>query len=696
MTFLNPAILFGLFAASIPIILHFFNLRKLKKIEFSTLQFLKELQKSKIRRIKIKQWLLLLLRVLIIVFLVFAFARPTIKVISFSADSKTTAVFIIDNTFSMSVVTSSGSYLSRSKQIAKNLVGNFNVNDEIAVLPLVVNDNYELKAYSNFEDVKKIIDEIEISYQTKTINEALFKAANFVYQSKNFNKEIYIFTDLQKGRIYNNKGELINLSRLLKDVRLYLIDIHSKEITNIGIEDFKVNNQIFEKNKTVSFSVEVKNYSNVNVENKLISLFVNERKTAQQSISLNPHELKTLSLETTLSDTGLITTYVELEDDGINYDNIRYTAFYIPSVVRILILADNLIDTKYVKLALLNSGIEMFRITEKDLSYYSSISLDNYDVVIVIGADKINEPEKLKRYVINGGGVVLFPGSKSSLSSLQNLSRVLEIDGPQSFSGKQNSNEFFNQFSFVDLKHPLFEDLFEEINKTKIESPEIYYYLKNKPSHNSRTIISLYDNSAFLSEYKLDKGKVLFFNVAPVLDWSNFPLKSLFAPIVNKIVFYLSSKTKSQNKLYAGDQLVVNLQSAKTNLIKIVNPDNSETIVNTDSLINKNFLNYTRTHVIGIYKFYSNNNLIDFFAVNCDPKESISEYDSIENFEKYLKDIGYNENIISLKPGDNYTKIIYQSRYGIELWKHFLVLAFVLALFEMFLAKSSKKDITEN
>ena len=47
MTFLNPAVLLGLLAASIPIIIHLLNLRKLKKIDFSTLQFLKELQKNK-------------------------------------------------------------------------------------------------------------------------------------------------------------------------------------------------------------------------------------------------------------------------------------------------------------------------------------------------------------------------------------------------------------------------------------------------------------------------------------------------------------------------------------------------------------------------------------------------------------------------------------------------------------------------
>ena len=97
MIFLNPAILFGLLAASIPVIIHLFNLRKLKKIEFSTLTFLKELQKNKIRKIKLKQWILLALRVLIILFVVMAFARPALQSMQIggtTSAAKTTAIFI--------------------------------------------------------------------------------------------------------------------------------------------------------------------------------------------------------------------------------------------------------------------------------------------------------------------------------------------------------------------------------------------------------------------------------------------------------------------------------------------------------------------------------------------------------------------------------------------------------------------------
>lgn len=137
MTFLNPAILIGLAAATIPIIIHLLNLRKLKKIEFSTLIFLKELQKNKIRRVKLKQWLLLALRVLIILLIVTAFARPTLEGVSMggtTSAAKTTALFILDDSFSMSVVDQDGSYINQAEQTIKELLSNFEEGDEAGLI----------------------------------------------------------------------------------------------------------------------------------------------------------------------------------------------------------------------------------------------------------------------------------------------------------------------------------------------------------------------------------------------------------------------------------------------------------------------------------------------------------------------------------------------------------------------------------
>src|SRR6056297_146677 len=98
MNFLNPFFLFGLFAVAIPVIIHLINLRRPQKVSFSTLSFFNELRKSTIRRIRIKQYLLMALRALAVLFLALALARPflppTLTGTSSSAEPKAVAIMV--------------------------------------------------------------------------------------------------------------------------------------------------------------------------------------------------------------------------------------------------------------------------------------------------------------------------------------------------------------------------------------------------------------------------------------------------------------------------------------------------------------------------------------------------------------------------------------------------------------------------
>ncbi|HDZ58711.1 MAG TPA: VWA domain-containing protein, partial [Ignavibacteriales bacterium] len=219
MIFLNPVVLFGLIAASIPVIIHLLNLRKLKKINFSTLKFLNELQKNKIRRVKLKQWLLLALRMLIILFLVTAFARPTLEGVSIggtTSAAKTTAVFVLDDTFSMSVIGQNGSYFNQAKQIIKNLINELEEGDDAALILVSGNKSEEVGLSANLKKFASKVDNITVSDASGFINNALIRAANLISQSKNFNKEIYLLTDFQANRIAD-KNNITDLSKLLND-----------------------------------------------------------------------------------------------------------------------------------------------------------------------------------------------------------------------------------------------------------------------------------------------------------------------------------------------------------------------------------------------------------------------------------------------------------------------------------------------
>ncbi len=697
MTFLNPAILFGLIAAAIPVLIHLLNLKKLKRVEFSTLSFLKELQKTKIKRIKLKQWILLALRILIILLLVTAFARPTVKNISIGGSSsaaKTTAVIIIDNSFSMSLISERGSYFNMAKAAAKSLLNNFQEGDEAALILTSDLSGDEIKPSTNLSLIQKQIDDASISDFSGMLNDALIKAAKILSESKNFNKEIYIFSDLQKTGVYTSKNELFDLSKIFDlRTRLYYFDFTKKNFTNLAVADFTVDNQIFEKGSTISFTSAVTNYSLQTVNNTIASLYLNGKRRAQQAVNLNAGETQKITFETTLEQTGLVEAEVQLEDDDILNDNKRFTAIFVPEKINVLILAQNQEDSRFIRLAL--SGVENVSVTEKNSSQSNSLDYLKYDVVFIIGTEGIADIEKINSFIQNGGGVVIFPSAQNSLESYKSFCERLNIGLPLTAAGNLNSYNNSTSFDRINFEHPLFSGLFQESRKRQINSPEIYYYFKIDPQGKGNTIISLIDNSAFLSEYKFFNGKIVLFNCAPALGWTNFPLKSIFPPLINKIVFYLSSKTKAQSQVIAGQPIAVDIRGNILPQIKVVKPNSPEEIINMDSLRNKNFINYRKTDTDGIYKFYSGSKLLDFAAVNFDPRESINKYLTNSEFEDYLKEIKFSGRVFNLSIDGDFSKSIYQSRFGSELWKYFIIAALVAALTEMLVSKSSKKDMAE-
>ena len=103
MSFLVPSVLWGLIAAAIPLLIHLFSIRRTQTVDFSSIQFIKELEHETIRRLKIRQLILLLLRTLAIILIVLSFARP-VKTGYFPVGSSqfTQMIFLIDNSASMS------------------------------------------------------------------------------------------------------------------------------------------------------------------------------------------------------------------------------------------------------------------------------------------------------------------------------------------------------------------------------------------------------------------------------------------------------------------------------------------------------------------------------------------------------------------------------------------------------------------
>jgi len=249
----------------------------------------------------------------------------------------------------------------------------------------------------------------------------------------------------------------------------------------------------------------------------------------------------------------------------------------------------------------------------------------------------------------------------------------------------------FNSFEKINFKHPIFQGLFEDNSKPQIESPQIASYLKSSTNGKGESIITLLDGSSFLSEYKLKDGRVFLFNVAPVLSWSDFPLKSLFAPIVNRSVHYLTSNRGSAKRYLAGEDIEVDVSRFRLPQVKVIRPDKSEEFINLDTNMKSNFWKYKNSDLIGVYKFYSE---IDAAAVNVNLEESNLKQIAPDDFESLLNRNGFIGVVLNMNKS-NYKEEISQARYGSELWKLFLIIALILALIEMYVAKSAKNELAD-
>lgn len=680
MTFLNPAYLLGLLAAAVPVIIHFLNLRKLQTVDFSTLKFLKEIQKTKIRNLKIKQWLLLLIRMLIIISIVLVFSRPTIKNIGLSGEnslSRTSAVIIVDNSLSLAIKDSKGSGFQEIKDFALKLLSNFHNGDEVAILLSSLENENEFQFSKNLKSLEYKIGQLKISMISNDINRSIEKSIDLLKRSVNANKEIYILSDFQKSKFLR-----VNLNKEYddNDFKIFLVPFNKPLNNNIATTDFILDNQIIEPNTNVSFTSQTQNGKNF-YANGVISLFVNQSRVAQSSFSLQPDESRKIFFEHLLNHGGLIESMAEVDDDNLTLDNTRYFSAFIPNTINILCISDDVESAKYLELVVKNSGEEII-FNKTSFSQILAHDISAVDLIIIIGGSG-RSSEEIRKLIPADKSIMIFPSGKSDTAEFNTILEALNL-------GKTNliNTKSFIEFEKAEMNHPVLSGLFDDKKITEIESPQIKQYFRIRFPKSFKSIITLQDNYSFLSETNRDRQKIFVFSVSPDLSGSDFPLKGIYAPLILKSINYLALKINTEKKYFPGDiisfPMMQDIQS-----FKIIKPDGTEDYAQPSAGI----LSYQNTNQIGCYKFFDGNKLIYFADVNIDPAECKYEFNSPEESANKLVNI-LKSKIITVKNKNNVNELITEARLGTELWKPLLIIVILLMLSEMVLSRNTKNEIS--
>lgn len=680
MSFLFPSFLFALFAVAIPVIIHLFNFRRYKKVYFSNVKFLKNIQFQTSSGRQLKNILILLSRIFAIIFLVLAFSQPYIPAKNALKGFRNQVVSIfVDNSYSMETVNKEGTLLDEAKRRAKEIASTYSLNDKFQILT----NDFEGKHQRllNYEEFLTAIDEIKASSQNRSISQIISKQNDVFSAEPNSKKTIYIASDFQKN-LFTDEAIITEST-----VTIRLIRLNANSSPNISIDSVWLTSPIHKAGQTGKIVIKLRNNSDQKADNIPIKLNLNSQQKAISSLSFEPRASKL----DTLSFSGLTNGWqkgeISITDYPVIFDDKFYFTFNIERSLPLLIINGNT-ESAYLN-ALFNSDL-FFKVNNVQSGNINYSGLNNYPLIILNEVKDISSGliQQLKSYTKYGGSLLIFPSLHGDLSPLKSLLQSLGADIPEEIV-VQNTKA-----ASINLQHPIFKGVFERVPKN-LDLPVVKKYIRYslKSNTNRQSLLELPGRRGFFNDYKLGKGNLYLSAVPLIEEASNFARHSLFVPIM----FQLSLLSQRNQRLFytlgENQYLEIPKIALKANQTLKLHNQSFEAIPDV-----RQQENYTQLYIddqikqTGIYELLKSDSIISVLAFNDNRSESDLSYVDKTDLEGKFK----NQKVEVFQPGEESMVNKLQSvNQGIQLWKVCLILSLLSLAIETLLIRFYNKKTSK-
>ncbi len=398
MQLLSPALLWALLALAIPILLHLFYFRRFKKVEFSNVRFLTEVKDETQRRSRIRNLIVLLLRLLAFAALVVAFAQPFVAAEDASgAGAPARVAIVVDNSQSMTARASEVALLDKAKQRARDIVRTYGEATEFRVITNDI-DGSSARWYGR-EDALGAIEAIRFGVSPQSGAQLLSRVMNAASPEAT---PTYLISDFQRTQY--------DLADLTRDSAraVSAVPIAAVEVRNISIDSAYLLTPLLLLGEPVEIVVRITNHGDRDAEAVKLSALVDG--------SAQPFGLRGVPAGTTVTDTltvsatrpGWTRAELTITDFPIEFDDRYYVAFEVRERLRILAIADG--EPRPQLRAAFPAGSSVALSTERSGNVNYS-QLRNYDLVVLDGVRQVpgGLTQALAEAVAQGGKLMVFP-----------------------------------------------------------------------------------------------------------------------------------------------------------------------------------------------------------------------------------------------------------------------------------------------
>ena len=680
MTFLNPAFLFGLLGMAVPLVIHLLSRRTARRVEFSSLEFLRNLERKSLRRVRVRQLLLLIARMLLIAAVSLAMARPALTgKATGDGRARTSAVLILDGTFSMSAEADGTPLFETAKERALEVLGTLHDGDEVVLLVPGASGQGSPEFVHDLGFVHDAIVGASPGAAGADMAVVLRDAFHTLAGARHPNREVHVISDFQRTAFEN-----VETGTAPEGVGVFLHPVGKDTAPNAWIESVDFGGQILEKGAPLEFRAVVASdathpRSEVDVEIEFDGRVVDRRR-----VDLAPGARVALSLRETFAEDGLHLGAVAVRGaTGPTEDDRRNFVLRTHAALPVLVVSGDERAGRYLEAALAPPGVGAgsFAVSTGDVAALETVSRAQEAVVIVTDVDRlpVRALEGLKAFLSEGGGVLVIPGPHLDAAAWSRdfLPRFL----PGTITGTTGEGEAF-RLDKLDPSHPLF-DVFRG-GEGGLSDVRFTRALKVRPESGTTTLASFSTGDAALLESALLPGRVLFFASSLDPAWSDLPLTGAFLPWLHESVRYLAEvRSGGASSLDVGAGATLRLSTVPSGGVTLLAPDGSSRQVAAEPGPGGYALSLTEAAQPGYYVFEGTaEDTLGVFAASVAARESDLTRSRPEELEERLAARG-----AVLAAGGDAAREIEVARRGREIGRSFLWAAALLLLAESWLAR---------
>jgi len=583
----------GLLGIAVPIIIHLLYRKHRRQTDWAAMELLRKALVTRSGQVKIEDLLILVLRCLALALLALALMRITLDSNSAIGEKRIGMVVAIDASYSMNHGEFSRfkSAVAKAEEILKQTAKE---GDPVSIVLMSSRPEILLRSAR--------YDPVQVETILKALNSAGPNSLNLetnielldelVAELKTPAKEVFLITDSQEMDWAELPPAALNsLENLQENANVFVIPAVTEGEDNLAIESLNYTWGSLRKSGEARFTALVRNTGRSSDESATLEFFIDDTRTKRVAVgSLAAGESRPIEFTTQFDKAGNVRLRAELvNNDGLADDNVRYAVAQIRPGIRVLLLEgdiENVVGNRsggyYAKVALSpqdSDEEEGVIVNEIDPADFALEKLKDYDVVVMNNVLTVSpsSAKRLKRFVSEGGGLIVFAGDRVEASDYnQSLGAAGEGILPAEL-GEVSSSETEEGWTMEAAKSDhLLARLTARYPEKLLDAIRITKQFEATPTENSEVLITSQSGNPVLLSRSTGSGTVLLFTTSASKRWNNLPREPLYAILLQQAVTMLTSNPDRLQLTVGNDASLLLTKREAGEFVDLLRPDTKE------------------------------------------------------------------------------------------------------------------------